>query len=91
MEPEKYSAKWVESEVRRRGARNLKVHNCSMCGYPCGYLFGADDDLPPVVYDSGCDCTRGYSYCPSSYEDVAALLRMQSSDEIREKLMSGMA
>jgi len=29
------------------------VHNCSMCGYQCGYVIENDK----VGYDSGCDCT----------------------------------
>lgn len=33
--------------------QKLIAHCCSLCGYPCGYLYISNH----LYYDSGCDCT----------------------------------
>lgn len=46
------------------------VHNCSMCEYPCAFLFNFAGH--EVVYDSGCDCTKwGYTRSLRSWDSVA--------------------
>lgn len=72
----------VKAAVAAAKRKFWKVHDCSMCGYPCGYLFNDDE----VAYDSGCDCVR-YSPViqPRTYADVANQINMQN-DEWRKKL-----
>ena len=60
-----------------------KLHNCSMCNYPCGYHFGDDGS---VTYDSGCYCvTCCPNITPRDFADVASRINMQN-DEWRKKL-----
>ena len=49
MEPEKYSAKWVESEVIRLSARKLKMHN-----RPSNY-----EDVAALLYPLYTESDRG--------------------------------
>ena len=56
----------------KKAAQELKIsrwtiHNCSMCGYPCGYIFRGDS----VSYDCGCDCVAYTNIIQSSWEEVA--------------------
>ena len=44
------------------------IHDCSMCGYDCGYVFAPDYEH--VGYDSGCDCVSYKNINPSSWEDI---------------------
>lgn len=51
------------------GLTTWTIHNCSFCGYPCGFLLYAEG----VLYDSGCWCSD-YGPAPlrlSSWADVA--------------------
>lgn len=43
-------------ELMKQGEK-LIVHNCSMCGYPCGFIIDKDG----LGYDTGCYCVRD---CP---------------------------
>lgn len=45
----------LKNQVKLKGINKWTVHNCSMCGYPCGYVFRGED----VFYDPGCDCVFG--------------------------------
>lgn len=56
------------------------VHNCSMCGYECGFLF--DYRGYPVVYDAGCDCTRQYVKHERSWDDVAEQYNIQKNEKV---------
>ena len=85
---QKYSADWVREEVKRRGASLLLHHDCSLCGYPTAYHFGGP--FAEVVFDAGCDCTHRSSLREASYDAIADWLAMQSSDDIREAIMSGL-
>lgn len=50
------------------------VHNCSMCGYECGYVIQGDY----VSYDAGCNCTYGSGLEPRSWEDLAAAYNLNA-------------
>jgi hypothetical protein len=81
---DKYSAEWVREQSA--GKTRLDHHDCGGCGYMTAYIF----DGPNVLFDPGCYCSR---YGPSpmeprSYESIAEWLAMQSSDEIRDRIMS---
>lgn len=45
-----------KNAIKKAGKYTL--HNCSMCNYPCGWLF--ENDV--LYFDSGCDCTRSSNY-----------------------------
>jgi hypothetical protein len=57
------------------------VHDCSICGYPCGYQFSGDD----VYYDSGCWCVSYSDKRKKSWDDVASFYNMQSHPDIIKK------
>lgn len=52
------------------GITRWNIHDCSICGYKCGYVIGRDRN---VFYDSGCNCvTYGPALRLSSWDDLAA-------------------
>jgi hypothetical protein len=53
--------------IEDNGIKRWNIHNCSMCGYACGYVINSPDD---IWYDSGCDCSYG-ALRPSSLVDIA--------------------
>lgn len=55
-----------------RSGKKLLVNECSMCGYPCGYVM-QDGQL---CYDAGCHCTGRYDAEPATEDDVGRLLEM---------------
>ena len=56
----------LKTQAREKGITRWKIHNCSMCGYPCGYIINGDI----VQYDSGCNCVQG-ELQERSWEDLA--------------------
>lgn len=60
-----------------------EIHDCSLCGYECGYIF--DYNEHPVVYDHGCDCTRTYRKSIMNWQNVADHYNMQTNPEIIKK------
>jgi hypothetical protein len=84
---EKVTAEAVKEHIKSNGTKRWKLHNCSMCGYPCGYIFSDDGS---VDYDSGCDCVSyGPNITPRNYGDLAETLNMQTP-EIRERMWKEM-
>lgn len=62
-QPEEFKQAATEKNIQK-----WVIHHCSMCSYPCGYIFRGDQ----VFYDSGCDCvTYGPALRPADYKDVA--------------------
>jgi len=61
-----------------------KIHNCSMCDYPCGYIFS--DDHERVGYDAGCDCTGRYIIQPRDWGDLSKSYNMQKSEPVIKKM-----
>ena len=41
--------------LREKFRDRIVIHNCSMCGYPCAYIFRGEE----LFYDPGCGCTYG--------------------------------
>ena len=67
--------------AEKHGITRWQIHDCSICDYPCGYLFRGDE----VFYDSGCDCvTYRSDLHPRSWEDVAEQYNMQSHPAVIE-------
>jgi hypothetical protein len=63
--------------AKEKNLARFHVHRCSMCKYPCDYVFSPDHEH--VGFDIGCDCTRRYIVNPSSYEDIAHYYNMQKN------------
>lgn len=68
MKFKKRSVGDFKRQAKKRRITIWTVHNCSMCMYPCGFIFVGDQ----VKYDSGCDC-NGHSTAirPCSWQEVA--------------------
>lgn len=60
------------------------IHDCSICGYECGYLF--DFGGYEVIYDSGCYCTHRYVKEQRTWEDVAEHYNMQKNTDVIKKM-----
>lgn len=57
-----------QKAAAERNITRWNIHNCSMCGYACGYVIQGN----AVAYDSGCNCvTYGPVIDPSSWEALA--------------------
>ena len=81
----KYSAEWVRAEAQTKGASYVDHHRCGLCDHMV--YFSIRGDI--VLFHPACDC--GWSNPePRSFEDIARWLAMQSSDEIRDKIMEGL-
>lgn len=66
-----YLGKWV-------------IHECSICRYPCGYVFCPNKEF--VAYDSGCHCTGRSSINDCSWDRLAEFYNMQE-DQVHIKKM----
>lgn len=71
-----------EKAVKERGIQRWNIHDCSMCGYSCGYVF----NIHCVSYDSGCDCVIYNSIRQSSWVAVAEQYNMQTDPSVIEKM-----
>ncbi len=80
---EKYSADWIRQQATEKKASWLPNHACGLCGVDVGYLIYDQD----VFYRSGCGCSWS-SDRPSDFGEIANWLAMQSSDDIRDKIMA---
>lgn len=49
-----------------KSGKRYKVHNCSMCEYPCSFFIEQDK----LFYDSGCDCVRYTNIQERSFDDL---------------------
>lgn len=56
------------------------IHDCSICGYECGFLFFQYEEAE-VVYDNGCDCTRRYIKSARNWDNVAELYNIAKENE----------
>ncbi len=73
----------------KKAAKEIKpmkwnIRSCSMCDYPCGYVFVEQYEI--VGYDSGCDCTRRYIVNRSSYDDIAIHYNRQKNPEYLKEM-----
>ena len=44
----------LEEYFRAHPGKDLVIHHCSMCNYPCAF----SSDGKNLFYDSGCDCVK---------------------------------
>lgn len=64
-----------KTAVAKKNIQFWPIHNCSICEYPCGYVFKDDQ----VFYDNGCYCTYGQNLNPQDWGDVARQYNMQTN------------
>lgn len=67
-------AEQFQTQAKAHNITRWHTYDCSICDYPCGYLFVGDD----VGYDSGCDCTGREMVYWSSWQEVADHYNMQT-------------
>ena len=68
--------------VTERDLKVWQIHDCSMCRYPCGFIFEDGD----VGYDSGCDCTGGSPIQYREWSDVADHYNRQSNPDVTKNM-----
>lgn len=78
----KYSAEWIRKKAVETNTRWLTNHDCGLCGVDVGYIIHGDH----VDYRSGCGCSWSDDR-PSSFEEIANWLAVQSSDEVRDRII----
>jgi hypothetical protein len=66
----------LRDQATKINLRFYPVHECSMCGYPCGYkIFGNE-----VLLDTGCYCVTYNNTEPSSWDQLAATYNMNQPE-----------
>lgn len=64
--------------VSERQLSRFNLRDCSMCGYPVGYVFGAGR----IAIDTGCDCvTYGPVITETEWESLADHYNRQKNPE----------
>ena len=77
--------KTAEDFKRQAKLKNIVwwgIHECSMCGYGCGYKIDGDN----LYYDNGCDCSYGGGPEPRNWENLASHYNMQSSEKYKKEM-----
>lgn len=74
---EKRTAEQFQRQVELYKITKWPIHSCSICNYPCAYVFKAG----LVGYDSGCNCGKGQNITLREWEDVASHYNMQTNEE----------
>lgn len=69
----KITVEELKQAIKDKGITRWIIHECSMCGYPCGYYFCGDI----VKYDSGCDCVGYINISERTWEEVVNQYNMQ--------------
>ena len=62
----KITVEELKKAVKEKGIKRWIIHECSMCGYPCGYYFAGDK----VKYDAGCNCVDYQDISERTWEEV---------------------
>ncbi len=82
----KITPKQTLDALRTKHADGSKMvlHKCSMCQYPCGYIWNGDR----IFYDSGCYCTTSNSTRETEEQDLLDTLEMNKDTGLAERLLS---
>ncbi len=72
------TAQDFEKAVKEHNITNWPIHNCSICGYECGYLFKDGK----VGYDSGCDCVSYSNIQQRPWSDIVEQYNMQTNSDV---------
>lgn len=75
--PEDFKIRIEKSSIKR-----WTIHNCSLCGYPCGFLFRGDK----VFFDCGCYCVTTHEVRKSNLSEVCGHYNIQDSTEYIQKM-----
>lgn len=83
---DKVTAEQIRESVIKNNVSFLPIHDCSICGTFVGYYFFR---YPPyeVVFDSSCSCGCSHPH-PSSFEDVAGHINMQTNEKYINELLT---
>lgn len=73
------SVEFLKNQIISQGITEWHNHDCSLCGYPCGYRFRVIKNFVHVTYDRGC-------YCLSSHPDPRNLKDVINQMEIQDNL-----
>ena len=68
----------------KKNHKKWVIYDCSICSYPCGYIF--DDHFERVRYDSGCYCTNNRRLIERDWSSVSRHYNMQTSEEVIKKM-----
>ncbi len=68
-------------QVKAKNITRWLIHDCSMCGYHCGYYFDGDK----VEYDNGCGCSM-QPRSPRTWDSVAEHYNMQTNKKGIKKM-----
>lgn len=66
----------LKQQAKDKNIQFYPVHNCSLCGYMCGYIINDEQ----VGYDSGCDCVMYSNIQPRSWDDLAKTYNMNQPE-----------
>lgn len=81
---EQKTAEQFKQQVAKKNILKWPVHDCSMCGYECGYLFNYEGY--EVVYDNGCYCTGITRNSQRSWEDVLEHYNLQTHPDVIKEM-----
>lgn len=70
-----------EKQAKEKGITRWLIHDCSMCGYHCGFYFRGK----VVEYDNGCGCVMN-PRSPRTWEDVAEHYNMQTNKKVIKEM-----
>lgn len=70
----------LEEILQGRIGSRIAIHNCSMCGYRCGFIVHSIDN---IWYDSGCYCTGCGGGYQASVQDILNHHNIQTTPEAR--------
>jgi hypothetical protein len=80
----KYGAEWIKQQVGDRDW--LPLRRCSLCNQTIGYII----EHGQLYFVSACGCSSAGSPQPRTFDAIEETLAMQSSDEIRDRMMATM-
>ena len=72
----------MKKAVIERGISFLPFHQCSMCGYMCGYIIHEGE----VEYDTGCYCVNSTTLRSSHWDEVYRSYAVQN-EEVKKQML----
>ena len=76
------TVKDFEAAVIKKNITKWSIWPCSMCNYPCGFLFLVDGKKVKVGYDSGCYCCGRGDIRAEKMESVKEHYDLQSNQKL---------
>lgn len=70
------TAEELKAQAALKAITRYPVHDCSICGYACGYIISGGQ----VTYDSGCDCVPYANIQPRSWADLASAYNLNQPE-----------